>query len=194
VAQPIGLRHLQVERYQADTRRRWSGSCWFPRSEQSEAAAGKSASVTGGDACAGRQRGCLDQRVKGLDGSAFAAARSDDLGVIDSRHFVERHPAGEVTGKYRLRGRSERRAPAPVGQRIDAVEDLGLVDAQPLSFIPPKGAISVEMMPSLMPTMPYSSASATRQMRPMSRAVEIGGEAPSPPSPARAGLSGEVEG
>ena len=29
--------------------------------------------------------------------------------------------------------------------------------------------ISVEMMPSLMPTMPYSSASATRQMRPMSR-------------------------
>src|SRR5262249_54763477 len=35
----------------------------------------------------------------------------------------------------------------------------------PLSFMPPKGAISVEMMPSLMPTMPYSSASATRQMR-----------------------------
>jgi hypothetical protein len=29
--------------------------------------------------------------------------------------------------------------------------------------------ISVAMMPSLMPTMPYSSASATRQMRPMSR-------------------------
>jgi hypothetical protein len=26
-----------------------------------------------------------------------------------------------------------------------------------------------EMMPSLMPTMPYSSASATRQMWPMSR-------------------------
>ena len=26
-----------------------------------------------------------------------------------------------------------------------------------------------EMMPSLMPTMPYSSPSATRQMRPMSR-------------------------
>src|SRR5579883_1851252 len=40
----------------------------------------------------------------------------------------------------------------------------------PLSFMPPNGAISVEMMPSLMPTMPYSSASATRQMRPMSRA------------------------
>jgi hypothetical protein len=39
----------------------------------------------------------------------------------------------------------------------------------PLSFMPPNGAISVEMMPSLMPTMPYSSASATRQMRPMSR-------------------------
>jgi hypothetical protein len=37
-----------------------------------------------------------------------------------------------------------------------------------LSFMPPIGAISVEMMPSLMPTMPYSSASATRQMRPPS--------------------------
>jgi hypothetical protein len=39
----------------------------------------------------------------------------------------------------------------------------------PLSFMPPNGAISVEMMPSLIRTMPYSSASATRQMRPMSR-------------------------
>jgi hypothetical protein len=43
----------------------------------------------------------------------------------------------------------------------------------PLCFMPPKGAISPvdfgEMMPSLMPTMPYSSAPATRQMRPMSR-------------------------
>jgi len=36
----------------------------------------------------------------------------------------------------------------------------------PLSFTPPNGAISVEMMPSLMPTMPYSSPSAMRQMRP----------------------------
>ena len=39
----------------------------------------------------------------------------------------------------------------------------------PDSFTPPKGATSVEMMPSLMPTMPYSNASATRQTRPMSR-------------------------
>jgi hypothetical protein len=43
----------------------------------------------------------------------------------------------------------------------------------PLSCMPPNGAISPvdfgEMMPSLMPTMPYSSASATRQMPPMSR-------------------------
>jgi len=37
----------------------------------------------------------------------------------------------------------------------------------PLSFMPPKGAISVEMMPSLMPTMPYSSDIA---------AVEIGSQ------------------
>jgi hypothetical protein len=44
----------------------------------------------------------------------------------------------------------------------------------PLSFMPPKGGDLAsgplsEMMPSLMPTMPYSRASATRQMRPMSR-------------------------
>jgi hypothetical protein len=46
----------------------------------------------------------------------------------------------------------------------------------PLSFMPPKGPISVEMIPSLMPTMPYSSPSATRHMRPFA-AVKIGGEA-----------------
>ena len=39
----------------------------------------------------------------------------------------------------------------------------------PDSLTPPNGATSVEMMPVLMPTMPYSSASATRQTRPMSR-------------------------
>jgi hypothetical protein len=39
----------------------------------------------------------------------------------------------------------------------------------PLSLMPPNRAISVEMMPSLMPTMPYSSASATRQIGPISR-------------------------
>jgi hypothetical protein len=38
----------------------------------------------------------------------------------------------------------------------------------PLSFMPPNGAISVEMRPSLMPTLPYSRSSARRQMRPMS--------------------------
>jgi hypothetical protein len=38
-----------------------------------------------------------------------------------------------------------------------------------LSFVPPKGRISVEMIRSLMPATPYSSASAARQMRPMSR-------------------------
>ena len=40
---------------------------------------------------------------------------------------------------------------------------------RPDSFTPPNGATSVEMMPVLMPTIPYSSASATRQIRPMSR-------------------------
>ncbi len=47
----------------------------------------------------------------------------------------------------------------------------------PDSFMPPNGATSVEIMPVLMPTMPYSSASATRQMRLHVAAVEIGGEA-----------------
>jgi hypothetical protein len=39
--------------------------------------------------------------------------------------------------------------------------------------MPPNGAISpvdlAETMPLLMPTVPYSSPPATRQMRPMSR-------------------------
>src|SRR4051812_19842220 len=36
---------------------------------------------------------------------------------------------------------------------------------RPLSLMPPNGATSVEIMPSLMPTMPLSSASATRHTR-----------------------------
>ncbi len=40
----------------------------------------------------------------------------------------------------------------------------------PDSLTPPNGATSFEMKPVLMPTMPVSSPSATRQMRPMSRA------------------------
>jgi hypothetical protein len=36
--------------------------------------------------------------------------------------------------------------------------------------MPPKGATSVEMRPVFTPTMPVSSASATRQTRAMSRA------------------------
>src|SRR5262249_60221027 len=39
----------------------------------------------------------------------------------------------------------------------------------PDCFTPPNGATSVEMMPAFTPTMPVSIASATRQMRPMSR-------------------------
>ncbi len=39
----------------------------------------------------------------------------------------------------------------------------------PDSFQPPNGASSVEMMPVLRPTIPYSSHSATRQAREMSR-------------------------
>ena len=39
----------------------------------------------------------------------------------------------------------------------------------PDSFIPPKGATSVEISPVLMPRIPYSAASATRQIRPTSR-------------------------
>ena len=40
----------------------------------------------------------------------------------------------------------------------------------PASLHAAKGrAMSVEMIPSLTPTMPYSSPSATRQMRPILR-------------------------
>ena len=44
----------------------------------------------------------------------------------------------------------------------------------PDSLTPPNGATSVETKPVLMPTMPYSSASDTRQMRPVVAAVEVG--------------------
>src|SRR5690625_4604743 len=40
----------------------------------------------------------------------------------------------------------------------------------PDCLMPPNGATSVETTPSLMPTMPYSRPSATRQIRPTSRA------------------------
>jgi len=39
----------------------------------------------------------------------------------------------------------------------------------PLSFMPPNGAISPVDLAEMMPTMPYSSPSARRHMRPMSR-------------------------
>ena len=39
----------------------------------------------------------------------------------------------------------------------------------PDCLMPPNGATSFEIRPVLMPTMPYSSASPTRQQRPMSR-------------------------
>ena len=38
-------------------------------------------------------------------------------------------------------------------------------------FAPPKGAQAVEGRPSLMPTIPYSSDSATRKVRPRSSGV-----------------------
>ncbi|HID27159.1 MAG TPA: hypothetical protein EYP22_04935 [Methanosarcinales archaeon] len=38
----------------------------------------------------------------------------------------------------------------------------------PDSFTPPKGATSVEINPALTPTIPYSSASETRQILPIS--------------------------
>src|SRR5205823_1637239 len=40
---------------------------------------------------------------------------------------------------------------------------------RPDCLTPPKGATSVVISPLLTPTIPYSSASATRQTRPMSR-------------------------
>src|SRR5712691_7329088 len=39
----------------------------------------------------------------------------------------------------------------------------------PDSFTPPNGATSVEMTPSFTPTIPHSSAAATRHTRPTSR-------------------------
>ena len=47
----------------------------------------------------------------------------------------------------------------------------------PDSLTPPKGATSEEMKPVLMPTIPYSSASATRHVRSRSLRVEVRREA-----------------
>ena len=46
----------------------------------------------------------------------------------------------------------------------------------PDSFTPPNGATSVEMSPVLMPTMPYSSASADPRDAPEPLRVEVRGE------------------
>ena len=46
---------------------------------------------------------------------------------------------------------------------------FGAFRPMPDSLTPPKGATSVVIRPSLMPTMPYFSASATRKARPRSR-------------------------
>ena len=51
---------------------------------------------------------------------------------------------------------------------VDTV--MGTFSSDPgYSFMPPNGATSLEINPVLMPTIPYSRSSATRQIRPMSR-------------------------
>lgn len=102
-----------------------------PRIVEGEAATGETADVAGGEFGAGDPRGRGDLRVEGFDRPALAAAGRDDLGIMDGSGFVEgQHAAGEIVGEHRLGRRRERRAPAPFGQRGDAVEDLGLVDAR----------------------------------------------------------------
>src|SRR5579871_5807565 len=87
---------------------------------------------------------------------------------------VSAPPMTEQRGTSEEPMRHERGAQIPPMQRYftsrySSMPYLEPSRPMPLSLTPPKGAISVEMMPSLMPTMPYSSASAARQMRPMSR-------------------------
>jgi hypothetical protein len=86
--------------------------------------------------------------------------------------FVDRCQFFPVSLRIRCRHDGYRSMPPMQTYFLDAVFRAPVnyqIGPMPLSFMPPKGAISVEMMPSLMPTMSYSSFSAARQMWPMSR-------------------------
>jgi hypothetical protein len=103
----------------------------------------------------------LQAEELGLAGAAI----SDRASLFDARPAP---PSGS-----RRRGRICLPVDAAHAEVFDLEEFLDAVfrasRPMPLSFMPPNGAISVEMIPSLMPTMPYSSPSATHQMWPMSR-------------------------
>src|ERR1051325_8398291 len=102
----------------------------------------------------------LGQRVGGvrLDLEPDAKAR---LRRPDRRHFGPGIARDHVPSPPMARYLISRKSSMPYLEPSRPMPD---------SFMPPKGATSVEMSPSLMPTMPYSSASATRQTRPRSRA------------------------
>jgi len=114
----------------------------------------------------------------------FAQCRATDLDPVGANDPLCRVPVhGDVLGiPSKPRNGEEGRGVAElVDLAINAphakvLDDEIVLDPvlrplapHPDSFTPPKGATSVEMIPVLMPTMPYSRASATRQTRLMSR-------------------------
>ena len=112
-----------------------------------------------------------------VDGErAEEAARATPAGARCPRS--RRAARARAACPCRRGSRAARRSPeAPRCRPSASFSSSPLVDRRTLepsrpmpdSLTPPKGATSVERSPVLMPTMPYSSASPTRQMRPTSR-------------------------
>ena len=87
-------------------------------------------------------------------------------------YFVREKALAEALGRFGVvvcRGWDPaiKLAAAPV--LLGALRNAASPISRVASASSPKGTCSVAMMPTLTPTMPYSSASPTRQQRPISR-------------------------
>src|SRR5262249_23520271 len=106
------------------------------------------------------------------------------LGAHPRRHLVagSAQPRGQLPADKSGSPRNEYLHRSPPGPGVDSTpmsrylisrySTIPYFDPSrpiPDCFTPPNGATSVEMIPSLIPTIPYSSPSATRQIRPISR-------------------------
>src|SRR5205814_4945814 len=93
---------------------------------------------------------------------------------LDAFRLVHAHDLVQLAGEDVVVALLDDHASTPPMQRylISSHSSMPYFDPSrpmPDSLTPPNGATSVEITPVLMPRMPYSSASETRQMRPMSR-------------------------
>ncbi len=114
------------------------------------------------------------------DKSRYGAAGPSDARLLPPGNRSQTGWRGESLAGQRSRDRWGRRCDAGESQmppkhtylisRNSSIPYFEPSRPIPDSLTPPKGATSVEMMPVLTPTIPLSSASATRHTRPRSRA------------------------